>query len=90
MHDFFEIQLSEGNTFLELSLRLKYLPFKIIKFKLNLVDKWFDNIQMDTQFSKSKYLEDISLEKKINDDIITAYNKFISTFSIKKFNNMIK
>ena len=50
-------------------LRLKFLPFKMIKFKFNLVDNWYNNFTMDTFFSKSKYLDEISLEKKINDDV---------------------
>ena len=71
-------------------LRLKFLPFKMIKFKFNLVDNWYNNFTMDTFFCKSKYLDEISLEKKINDDVITVYNKFISIQSIKKFSYMIK
>ena len=71
-------------------LRLKFLPFKMIKFKFNLVDNWYNNFTMDTFFSKSKYIDEISLEKKINDDVITVYNKFISIQSIKKFSYMIK
>jgi hypothetical protein len=46
-HNIFDIKLSDTQETLIFHLKLRYLAYKVIVFKLNLMKKWFEDIKIE-------------------------------------------
>lgn len=51
---------------------MNYISLKIIKFKINLIGYWYENIEIDTLLGNSQYL-DYEIDAELNKKIIETY-----------------